>query len=163
MRIRIGPPSCRRISGETMTTTVPSCQRAVLAAVLKKIAPSPGAAVEIGDRAGPEMHGHVFRARAGKPINAGAFLALCGAIGIDPVDCSPRAPMRVSARIEWRMVGAGLRIVRLVLRQDQRSAAKAIGISAATLCRVEAGDAVSVETLLAVCAFMGVHPEHYVS
>jgi hypothetical protein len=141
----------------------PPCVRAVLAAALRQLAPSPAAAVEIADRAGADMRRHVFRARAGKPINAGAFLALCGAIGVDPVDCSPRAPRRVSARIEWRLVGAGLRIVRLVLRQDQRSAAKAIGISAATLCRVEAGDAVSVQTLLAVCAFIGVHPEHYAS
>jgi DNA-binding Xre family transcriptional regulator len=135
--------------------------RAMLAAALGELAASPAAAVEIADRAGCGMRGRVFRARAGKPINAGAFLALCGAVGIDPVDGSIRTPKRVPAQVAWPMVGASLRIVRLVLRQGQRSAAKTIGISPATLCRVEAGDAVSVETLLAVCAFMGVHPDHY--
>jgi DNA-binding XRE family transcriptional regulator len=141
----------------------PRCPRVVLAAVLREIAPSPAAAVEIADRAGPDMRGHVFRARAGKPVNPGAFLALCGAVGIDPADGSARTPRRVPPRIAWLMVGAGLRIVRRLRHQDQRSAAKAVGISAATLCRVEAGDAVSVETLLAVCAFIGTHPEHYAS
>jgi MT-A70 len=139
----------------------PTCARAVLAAALKGVAPSPAAAVEIADRAGADMRGHIFRARAGKPINAGAFLAICGALGIDPVDGSTRPPRAVPACIAWPLVGAGLRIVRR--HQGQRSAAKTIGISAATLCRVEAGDAVSVETLLAVCAFIGTHPEHYAS
>jgi DNA-binding Xre family transcriptional regulator len=141
----------------------PPCVRAVLAATLRALASSPAAAVEIAERAGPDMRGHVFRARSGKPINAGAFVALCGAVGIDPVDGSARPPRQVPSRIAWPMVGAGLRIMRRLRHQDQRAAAKAIGISAATLCRVEAGDSVSVETLLAVCAFIGVHPEHYAS
>lgn len=139
----------------------PPCARAALAAALRELAPSPAAAVEIADRAGASMRGPIFRARVGKPINAGAFLAICGAVGIDPADGSARVPRRVPAHIAWPMVGAGLRIVRQLRRQGQRSAAKAIGISAATLCRVEAGDAVSVETLLAVCRFIGTHPEHY--
>jgi DNA-binding XRE family transcriptional regulator len=135
----------------------------MLAAALKVITASPAAAIEIADRAGPDMRGNIFRARSGKPINAGAFVALCGAVGIDPVDGSARPPRRVSSRIAWPTVGASLRIVRRLRHQDQRSAAKTIGISAATLCRVEAGDAVSVHTFLAVCRFIGVHPEHYAS
>jgi hypothetical protein len=135
--------------------------RAMLAAALGKVAPSPAAAVEIADPAGSNMRGHIFRARAGKPINAGAFLALCGAVGLDPADGSSRAPKQVPARVAWPMVGAGLRIIRRLRHQDQRSAAKTIGISATT--RIEAGDAVSVETLLAVCRFIGTHPEHYVA
>jgi DNA-binding XRE family transcriptional regulator len=149
--VRVDCPASRR------------CARSALAAALIEVASSPSAAVEIADRAGPDMRGHVFRARSGKPINAGAFIALCGAVGIDPVDGSARPPRRVPARITWPMVGAGLRVVRRLRHQDQRSAAKTIGISPATLCRVEAGDAVSVDTLLAVCAFIGVHPEHYTS
>jgi DNA-binding XRE family transcriptional regulator len=153
MKIESVPPA-----GLTLS---PPCARAVLAAALRDAACSSGAAVEIADRAGSDMRGHLFRARAGKPINAGAFLALCGAVGIDPVDGSIRALKRVPAHVAWPMVGAGLRITRRLRCQDQRSAAKAIGVSAATLCRIEAGDAVSVESLLAVCRFIGTHPEHY--
>jgi hypothetical protein len=136
----------------------PASPRATLAATLRTVAASP---VDIASRVGADMRGAILRARAGKPINAGAYLALCGAVGVDPLDGSPRPPKRVSTGVAWPMVGAGLKIVRQLRDQDQRSAAKAIGISAATLCRVEAGDAVSVETLLAVCKFIGIHPDHY--
>jgi hypothetical protein len=123
--------------------------RTMLADALREVAASPAAAIAVADRAGAGMRGSVHRARAGKPINAGAYLALCGALGLDPVDGSPRPPKSVSGHVAWPMVGAGLRIARRLRHQDQRSAAKAIGISAATLCRVEAGDAVSVKTLIA--------------
>jgi DNA-binding XRE family transcriptional regulator len=134
--------------------------RATLAANLRTVAVSP---VDIADRVGADMRGAILRARAraGKPINAGAYLALCGAIGLDPVDGSARQMKHVPAHVAWPMVGAGLRIARRLRHQDQRSAARVIGISAATLCRVEAGDAASVETLLAVCKFIGTHPDHY--
>jgi DNA-binding XRE family transcriptional regulator len=163
VKIESMPPIPGAGSDTIDSRPLPRRARPMLAAVLREVAPSADAAVEIADRAGPYMRGHVFRARSGKPINAGAFVALCGAVGIDPLDGSVRSPRRVPSGIAWPMVGAGLRIVRRLRHQDQRSAAKTIGISAATLCRVEAGDAVSVETLLAVCAFVGVHPEHYAS
>jgi hypothetical protein len=139
----------------------PTSPRAMLAARLMRVATTTAAACEIADRAGPCMRRQVFRARAGRPVNAGAFLALCGAAGIDPVDGSARPPKRVPACIAWPLVGAGLRITRRLRRQELRSTARQIGVCAATLCRVEAGDAVSIESLLAVCRFVGVHPEHY--
>jgi DNA-binding Xre family transcriptional regulator len=135
--------------------------RVLLAAALKKIATTPAAAVEIADRAGDDMRRSVLRARAGKAINAGAFVALCAAVCIDPVDGARRPPKRMPACIAWPMVGAGLRIARRLRHQKLRSAAKLMGISATTLCRLEAGDAVSVESFLAACRFLGVHPEHY--
>jgi DNA-binding XRE family transcriptional regulator len=141
--------------------TNPASPRTMLADALRKLAGSPAAAVQIADRAGDDMRGPVQRARARRPINAGAYLALCGALGLDPVDGSPRPIKRVSSRLAWPMVGAGLKIMRRLRHQDQRSAAKAIGISATTLCRVESGDAASVETLLAVCKFIGTHPDNY--
>jgi DNA-binding Xre family transcriptional regulator len=135
--------------------------RDMLAAALKTFASSSAVAAEIADRAGNDMRRHVFRARAGKPVNAGAFLALCGALGIDPADGSYRPPSRVSSNVSWPALGTSLRSARQLRHQDQRSAARVIGVSAATLCRAEAGDAVSVESLLAICRFIGVHPEHF--
>ena len=135
--------------------------RALLASALKKMAPTPGAAVEIADRAGSDMRRHVFRARAGKPINAGAFLALCGAVGIDPADGSTRMSRIVPSHVAWPMVGMGLRIARQLRHHDQRTAAQLIGTSASTVCRIEAGDTVSVESFLAACRYIGAHPEHY--
>jgi DNA-binding XRE family transcriptional regulator len=134
--------------------------RAILAKALQVAAPSSTALAEIADRAGG-LRRQIFRARAGKQINAGAFLALCAVIGIDPVNGLPRPVRVVPSSIAWPMVGAALRIARRLRHHDQRSAAQVIGMSAATVCRIEAGDPVSIESLLSVCRFIGVHPDHY--
>ena len=60
-------------------------------------------------------------ARAGKPINAGAYLALCGAIGVDPTDGSPRQIKTVSANVLWRLLSASLDVTRSSRRLDQRA------------------------------------------
>ena len=65
----------------------------------------------LADQAGVTPR-QVSLARAGKPINAGAYLALCGAIGIDPVDGSPRPVKIVSANVEWWLLGTALQITR---------------------------------------------------
>lgn len=114
----------------------------------------------LADQAGVTPR-QVSLARAGKPINAGAYLALCGAIGIDPMDGSPRPVKIVSANVEWRLLGTALHITRNLRRLNQRSAAKAIGVSPSTVCRVETGRPVSVANVVKVCAFVGVHPDGY--
>jgi DNA-binding XRE family transcriptional regulator len=114
----------------------------------------------LADQAGVTPR-QVSLARAGKPINAGAYLALCGAIGIDPVDGSPRPVKTVSANVEWRLLGTALHITRNLRQLNQRSAAKAIGVSPSTVCRVETGRPVSVANVVKVCAFVGVHPDGY--
>jgi DNA-binding XRE family transcriptional regulator len=48
------------------------------------------------------------------------------------------------------------------LRQlDQRRAAKAIGISPATVCRIEACRPINISNLVKVCRFIGVHVDGY--
>jgi transcriptional regulator with XRE-family HTH domain len=103
----------------------------------------------------------VALARAGKPINAGAYLALCGAVGINPVDGSERPVKFVSPNVEWWLLGTALRVTRGLRRLNQRSAAKLIGVSPSTVCRVEAGNPVSTTNMTKVCAFIGVHPDGY--
>jgi DNA-binding XRE family transcriptional regulator len=44
---------------------------------------------------------------------------------------------------------------------NQRSAAKAIGVSPSTVCRVETNKPVSIANMIKVCAFIGVHPDGY--
>jgi DNA-binding Xre family transcriptional regulator len=134
--------------------------RTLLSRALQAAAPSSAALAEIADRAGG-LRTQIFRARKGKPVNAGAFLSLCAVIGIDPVDGSPRPVKVVPSTIAWPMVAVALRISRRLRHHDQRSAAQVIGISAATVCRVEAGNPVSIESLVAACRFIGVHPDDY--
>lgn len=100
-------------------------------------------------------------ARAGKQINAGAHLALCAATGIDPVDGKSRPVKDLSPNVAWWLLSGALYITRSLKKLDQRAAAKVIGISPATVCRVESGQPVSIGVLLKVCAFVNVHPDGY--
>ncbi|MGO9399737.1 MAG: helix-turn-helix domain-containing protein [Xanthobacteraceae bacterium] len=131
-----------------------------LANALQVIASSPAARVKLATQA-HILPRQVALARAGKPINAGAYLALCGAAGIDPVDGASRPIKTVSANVVWWLLSAALYITRGLRRLDQRAAAKAIGVSPSTVCRVECGKPVSIGNLVKVCAFIGVHPDGY--
>ncbi len=100
-------------------------------------------------------------ARAGKPVNAGAHLALCAAVGIDPVDGKPRPAKRVSPNVVWWVFAGALYITRGLKKLDQRAAAKIIEVSPASICRAERGRPVSIEVMIKLCAFIGVHPDGY--
>lgn len=131
-----------------------------LANVLRLSTSTPDMLVAVAKRAGvtPRL---ASLARAGKSINAGAYLALCGATGINPLDGAPRPVKRVSPNVMWWLLSAALHITRGLRRLDQRSAAKVIGVSPSTVCRVEAGNPVSAANMIKVCAFVGVHPDGY--
>jgi DNA-binding Xre family transcriptional regulator len=100
-------------------------------------------------------------ARKGKSVNTGAHLALCAAVGIDPVDGRSRPVKQLSSNVVWWLLSGALYITRNLKKLDQRAAAEAIGISAASVCRIECGQPVSIGVLLKVCAFIGVHPDGY--
>ncbi len=103
----------------------------------------------------------VALARSGKPVNAGAYLALCAGVGVDPVDGGSRPVKSLSSNVVWWLLSGALYITRHLKKLDQRAAAEAIGISAASVCRVERGQPVSIGVMLKVCAFIGVHPFGY--
>jgi len=131
-----------------------------LSEVLQSIAASWPDLDAIGRRASVASR-QVSMARAGKPVNAGAYLALCAATGIDPVDGTPRPLKELSPNVVWWLLSGALYITRHLKKLDQRAAAEAIGISAASVCRVERGQPVSIGVMLKVCGFIGVHPDGY--
>jgi DNA-binding Xre family transcriptional regulator len=132
----------------------------MLAGALKAAAPTSATLAKLADSAGVDRR-QASLARAGKPIAAGPHLALCGRIGIDPLDGAARVPKIVSPNVEWWLLAAGLYITRGLRGLDQRRAAKAIGISPSTVCRIEACKPISVGNLVKVCRFIGVHPDGY--
>lgn len=115
---------------------------------------------EVARRAGVTSR-QASLARAGKPVNAGAYLALCAVCGVDPVAGTSRPAQALSPNVAWWLLSAALNITRNLKKLDQRAAAEAIGISAASVCRVELGHPVSIGIMLKVCAFIGVHPFGY--
>ena len=76
-----------------------------LSQALQAQASSAAARAEIAQRAEVTPR-QVAMARAGKPISAEAHLALCGAVGIDPVDGAARAVKAVSRNIVWWLLSA---------------------------------------------------------
>jgi hypothetical protein len=100
-------------------------------------------------------------AKAGKPVNAGAHLALCAAVGIDPVDGRPRPVKELSPNVVWWLLSSAMFITRNLKKLNQRAAAEAIGISVASVCRVERGQPVSINSLIKVCSFVQVHPDGF--
>src|ERR1700722_16377459 len=93
----------------------------------------------------------VSMARTGKPVNAGAFLALCAVTGVDPVTGTSRHAPPLSPKVVWWLLSGALYITRNLKKLDQRAAAEAIGISPASVCRVELGHPVSIGVMLKVC------------
>jgi transcriptional regulator with XRE-family HTH domain len=103
----------------------------------------------------------VSLARAGKPINAGAHMAMCAAIGIDPANGEMRPVKSLSPKVVWWLLSGALYITRHLKKLDQRAAAKVIGVSPATVCRLERGQPVSIGVVIKICTFIGVHPDGY--
>jgi DNA-binding Xre family transcriptional regulator len=127
---------------------------------LQSSASSWSALDEMARRAGVTSR-QVSLARAGKPVNAGAYLALCAVTGIDPVDGKSQPAKALSPNVVWWLLSGALYVTRHLKKLDQRTAAEIIGISAASVCRVECGKPVSIGVMLKVCAFIGVHPFGY--
>lgn len=102
----------------------------------------------------------ISRVLAGQPINASAYLKLCGALGLDPVTGKP-VPATAIGNIEWWFFAGDLREKRIAKKLTCRAAAEEAGIAPTTFFRAEAGISVSAESYLALCRFIGLHPHHY--
>lgn len=111
----------------------------------------------LSERSGVDLN-TLDRACKGRRIAADPYLALCAAIGIDPVTGAPCAPHAVG-KVLWCFLGYGLMGHRLLRKVDQRAAAAQAGLTHPLICGVEKGRSVSTESLLKICAWMGVHPE----
>jgi hypothetical protein len=102
------------------------------------------------------------RARVGRKINATAYLLLCAAIGLDALDGKQGDHRsRAGFTIAWEVLGCTLFLTRRCHRLDLRSAARRIGVSAATLSRAEGGQAIDVENYLSVVRFLRMPAEAF--
>lgn len=99
-------------------------------------------------------------------VDPSEFLNVCVLLSIDPLtggEPAPfvvRAPARIGKLALWH-IAAGCSITRKLRKLSVRAAADECGVSASTLTRLENGLPVSIESILAVCDFIGVHPFHY--
>lgn len=109
----------------------------------------------------PKAIRHAINGAKGHPTDAGDYLRLCAAIGIDPMD-GHRDTSHVPGELDRKLFAAGVRLTRYGRKQTMRDAAKEMGMSATTLCMIENGMVRSIDSMLAACRYVGVHPCHYV-
>jgi len=63
--------------------------------------------------------------------------------------------------IDWGDIGRSVRVARAKINVDQKTAATEIGVTASSLCRLEAGTPVSADTLMRVFLWLGESPIAY--
>lgn len=99
-------------------------------------------------------------AYTGRPISASNWLAVCAALGVDPLDFH-RKPARKLPAFNWPMLKYGMMLARERDSLTLRETAKRAGMETTAVTRVLKGQAVGVEHMLAACAFIRVHPWLY--
>jgi transcriptional regulator with XRE-family HTH domain len=96
----------------------------------------------------------------GQPVSAIAFLRLCCAMAIDPLP-QINHPWVRPGTFDFHLFALAFIIRRGLKQQSERAAAADIGIGAATIVRIERGDALSIGTVLKACIYIGCHPYSY--
>jgi hypothetical protein len=106
----------------------------------------------------------IGRAMAGRDLKALDYLSFCQAFGIDPETGSPTVtPMAAPIGISWHLLGMSL-IIAQRSRGDLavREIARRTDLSPATITRARCGEELSTDSFLAICAWLGVAPDHFV-
>jgi DNA-binding XRE family transcriptional regulator len=115
--------------------------------------------IELAERTGVRVTA-VRRAAKGRSVSVDEFLAIAAATAIDPMTGEPRLAHAVGS-FHVNQFGCAVRMVRYQRDETQRQFAKAMHISASTLCRIERGDEVLIESIVKVCRFIGRHPHDF--
>jgi len=99
-------------------------------------------------------------AMSGRPVATNSYLKICLAVGVDP---APTLKMEKSCgpNFDFAYFAFALKLRRGVNKHTAREAAKATGLSAPTICRAERGEPMQIGVVLALCAYIGVHPFGY--
>ena len=98
------------------------------------------------------------RAACAHPVAADAHMAICAVLFLDPVTIKASTAPRPAGPVCWATLGAGVRVTREMRGQGVREAAKAAGVSAATVSRCENGHALSFDGLARLARYIGLHP-----
>lgn len=98
--------------------------------------------------------------RHGDKLPALAYLRLCHYLGRDPVTLEPPAAgiPEFKGAVLWTYLAIALYGNRLIAELSVRDAAAQIGVSAATVSRVENGVKVDARSFLNICAWLDRHP-----
>lgn len=102
------------------------------------------------------------RAILGQPVNASTHLRICGLLALDPMT-GDTGQVRILGDLHLPSLSAALRMKRFADNLDLRRAANQARMSYSSLGRIERGDDVSIEAILAACRWLDRHPFDFVS
>lgn len=101
------------------------------------------------------------RLLARQPVNATDFLRLCARLGIDPLTSGPLNAKEPEDAFCFPALSAGVTMRKHLTGVSVREIGRLCDLSAPTIIRLRAGKEVSAQSVIALCAFIGVHPFHY--
>lgn len=94
-------------------------------------------------------------------VDAEDFINLCARIGICPLTGERLTPLRDVGSLCLDSIGAGCAVKRHLNKMECEALCRQLGMGRTTLWRIEKGLPTSIESVLAVCEFIGVHPFGY--
>jgi hypothetical protein len=104
-----------------------------------------------------------LNAQAGRPCPTIPFLRICVAIQHDPMPSLPHLMPEKPSDFDFGFFSMAFRMKRAMNGHNEAQAAAAMGFKAATIRRIEQGDALLVGVVLKVCSYLQIHPFGYLS
>ena len=98
----------------------------------------------------------------GRPVATIPFMRLAVAAGFDPMPDLSHAPTAISD-FDFDVLAIAFRIKRDINRHTERAAARASGLSLASISRIENAHFVSVRVVITACYYLGVHVFGYLN
>jgi hypothetical protein len=120
----------------------------------------PGECCDLASRCGISTK-QAANALLGRPVATIPFLRISIATDFDPFPELPheRTPL---GDFDFAAFATAFRLTRGILRLSERSSARFLNVSAATICRLENADPMFIGVILRACRFIGVHPFAYI-
>ena len=102
----------------------------------------------------------IANAAQARPVATVPYLRICAAIGHDPLP-ELACPYAEPAPFDATLFAIGFRIARGLCGHSTRQAGEIIGCSAATICRLENAEVISIGVVLRACRYMQRSPWAY--
>jgi transcriptional regulator with XRE-family HTH domain len=115
---------------------------------------------QVAQRAGVAI-GTLNRAAGGRPISADHYLRIAAAVGIDPVTGQEVSPHVGFGEFDRLQLAMAIRMNMTMRKHSLRAAAKLAGVSTTVLLRLKNGEITAIESVLAGCRYLGLHPFGY--
>ena len=105
----------------------------------------------------------MMNAQSARPVTTVAYLRICAAIRFDPAPDIPKyaAFPDTPSDFDFAFFSMAFWMKRGMNLHTDRQAAKLVGVSPSTICRIERGDAMFIGVVIRACKYIEIHPFGY--